>query len=377
MGYNDNGEQRQHISMSIQTFQTLEFDAHDFRTNITGLINTLIERFPEQDICQADIEHAVDIKRSSYINSLSEAGDFTADLQKIAEKLSNDYRRDLEKKFKKLPTEKSLKIRLNNQNFRNLYPEKCEDVSDGEMEQIKADGPFWRNEGYYQAPINYIKAIIADYASHSQAEREAIYFHDLIDQIQAEIDSAKHHLLRVINIEAHGRRGKHLIKPYAIMRDAEGDYNYIVCISKSLNPAYKGKAEFKPVSYRLSRVEKITQAAPSAGSGRITATEKKELERRLRESGVGFLVREACNIKVRLTSSGMERYSSLSHLRPYTKSIEDSPDGQGKILTIFCTQTQALIYFKPFGSEAEVISPEELRDQLNNFYQEASESYSK
>lgn len=76
---------------------------------------------------------------------------------------------------------------------------------------------------------------------------------------------------------------------------------------------------------------------------------------------------------VRLTPKGRGMYNKLYFGRPAYLREENKSDGCYQYY--HCSHNQLELYFRRFGAEAEVISPESLRDKMGKFYRLASRAY--
>ena len=95
---------------------------------------------------------------------------------------------------------------------------------------------------------------------------------------------------------------------------------------------------------------------------------------KIRTVGVQFLLQDSELIRIRFSKRGKAMYESQAHLRPaFTKRREDS-DGSW-VFEFNCTQIQAQYYFFKFGSDAEIISPPELRKEFFEQYSKARSLY--
>ena len=84
------------------------------------------------------------------------------------------------------------------------------------------------------------------------------------------------------------------------------------------------------------------------------------------------LVRKKESSKSRQTQKGKQSYQSRLYSRPEKIESLSTDD----IYVFDCTQQQIFNYFFSFGADAEVISPESLRNRFLNTYENALKSYS-
>lgn len=97
------------------------------------------------------------------------------------------------------------------------------------------------------------------------------------------------------------------------------------------------------------------------------------LELQLVNNSPAYLIGKTGQIKVKLTEKGKQSYQSRLYSRPDKIESLSSDD----IYVFDCTQQQIFNYFFSFGPEAEIISPENLRNRFINTYENALKSYNK
>lgn len=205
-----------------------------------------------------------------------------------------------------------------------------------------------------------------DYASKTGYEREAIVFRNRLEKLAVVIDEPMkdRHLVTI------DRGGKSFdVKPYAVMPDAGWNYHYLAGVGRISG----SKSSYKPMSFRISRIEDIIIRPASYASGKITKTELETLKAALRKRGVQYLVGDEASTLVRLNAAGMKNFDGILHGRPEpTKRVED---GDGVILEFDCTEMQISNYFFKFGGNAIVLKPESLKEDFRRRYRNAALTY--
>ena len=354
-------EQRQHINLSKHAYGIIEEDSFSFwgKTNISGMINAIYHGFAETSM--ASISIASRVYREKMIETIkAEKG--SKNLSDVAietvECCTKGYIKELQNRTKDATKDKTLKIRLQNDIYDDLYPE---------------NGSSWAEAEYYASPSQYLKALCEDYAAQTYFEREAIIFKENLDNLQLYIDNnEKRPILTISYVSARGNHYKYDVKPLRISTAVEAEYHYLICLSKKVG---SDNSEYAPASFRVSRIAGITPHALSAGSGKLTAKQQKELNEAVAKNGVAFLFTSSKSYVVKLTAKGIQDYNQLTHLRPIATKKEFCKDGSG-IFTFDCTEAQIEYYFFSFGKEAKVISHPELREKMRQKFLEAYECYS-
>ena len=126
-------------------------------------------------------------------------------------------------------------------------------------------------------------------------------------------------------------------------------------------------------SSRVSNLDNIRNLRSHAF---ISSEAVKELEKELHEKGGQFMSSSLSEIKIRLSKTGVQNYNRILHLRPAYTNIEKTDDTEDAIYTFNCTPKQIEFYFFKFGSDAEILSPPDLRNHFIEMYQEAVNKYS-
>ena len=363
----DRGEQRQHLSISTHAYEILLNDISAFseKGGISGIINRIIRNYLEDS--EASITCALEKKKSIYTKQIedekTDSSPLTPAEKKVVGLLTAAYRKELidkNTKYKKpLSNSKTLKIRLQNDIYDILGP--SEPLPEIESTVYKTSG-------------NYIKAIIEDYANLSLFKREEIYFKDLFNLISTivSIEPSKRSLYTIKIDRGTEKPQAYRIKPYLLSSSSHAPYHYLVALSKK---ASSERSSYSPASFRLSRIISINKT-PSYGSGKITANEKAEIEKGIRDKGIPYLSADVKRYRVLLTPTGIDNFNRILHQRPIPDKTEKLPDGS-VIMSFTGTDFQMESYFTRLGKDARILSPKSTANHLKKVFGDAYKTYEK
>ena len=334
-----NYEQKQRINVSCSAMSVLDSDYELFgASSRSGFYNRILSAF--FDTAKA----SVDVACERYEAELQTALPANTD-DKVMRALITHYRRRLCAEMESYPQGDSVLFRLNNDNYERLYNEFGEQL-------VERDN--------YTTVGKYLKALLEEYSRLAPAERERVYYAELIDQaIQPAIDAG-------YALEIHTGGGRFLVTPYAVMADAYSAHLYLTGISRPMNDP---EAPAAIASFRLSRIEKAKHRK-SVSHRRLTIDEKRDIERKLREVGVQYLLGNREIVRLKLTPRGMQSYMQRSYMRPYADSM-----GKDGIYTFSCSARQVENYFLSFGADVEILEPRYLRERFTAAYRDAYAVY--
>ena len=199
---------------------------------------------------------------------------------------------------------------------------------------------------------NYFRNMFASYSLLPQDKREMIIFKQNFDLIREAIDTDRKIYFTTIN-----NNTPHIASPYMIANSKEELFNYLLC-------RYNGF----PYSFRVSRIKqiKILNETRELSEG-IT-----DVFDRMARFGPQFsyeVKKPHVPVKVRLSDRGKRMYRSIYLHRPQYFKIEDD------IYFFDCSRAQAFQYFSRFGSNATVLEPSDLVEDLHRFYSSAERKY--
>lgn len=347
-------EGRQHISLSQYAYSTVENDSLNYwgTINYSGfinriVINSMLDSFDEP----ANTEEERIVNELTHFSKPGRTVRLNEDDFKAINRIASAHRNFRIQSFKRYPKDRTLKIRLSKELHETMYPLNDE----------------WDGSNFGLSQGDYIKLLIEDYSRKIVFDRERLFFKSLIEDMENIINSNDDSKRRILLVLSNGDR--FIVKPYRLSYDYEADYNYIIGMA-----AKDGTKDFTVSSFRISRITKCIPRSVSAGSGRITDKEKKEIEQKIKNNGVPYIVGEPKEYIVKLTPQGQLLYNTIFHQRPVYNNIEPKEDGS-VILTINATERQITNYFFTFAKEAEILSPVETRNWMKNRYYSAFESY--
>ena len=325
-----NEDHKQRVNLSSLARSVIEIDQSVFDEggSLSGFINRIITSF--RDTAQASVDLAAGERKQQLLT-----GGYPPE---IVSRLVKEYRTHLLEKIQSYPQGDSLTFRLNNHNFQILYEERAESTA-------------------YSAPSKYLKALLEEYARLSPSKRERVYYAPLIRQ-QLEPAMSAGYMLEV----KAGER-VFLVKPYSLMADPFNSHLYLVGLSY---PADQAADRQTIASFRVSR---LGQVKVKKQNGKLTADEKRQVEKQLQQVGVQYLVGSSDQIKVQLTPAGRYNFLQRSYMRPMPERVE------GDIYYFNCTPMQIRNYFLSFGRDAQILEPESLRADFAETYRLAAKAY--
>ena len=201
---------------------------------------------------------------------------------------------------------------------------------------------------------NYFRNMFASYSLLPQDKRETIIFKQNFDLIRKAIDED-----RKIYFTTSANDAPHIVSPYAIANSKEELFNYLIC-------QYRGF----PYSYRISRIRQVKVLNES----RDFMAQIIEILDDMIKYGPQFsydVKKPHVPIKVKLTERGEYMFRKMYLHRPQPSKIEDG------LYYFDCSRTQAYQYFSRLGSNALVLEPEDLNEDLHRFFSMAERRYRK
>lgn len=325
-----NEDHKQRVNLSSFARSVLEIDQSTFCEggSLSGFLNRVITSFRED--AEASVELAAEERRQQLLASGYEA--------KTAQRLAEEYRQHLTEKMQAYPQGDSVMFRLNNQNFRLLYQEQAESTA-------------------YSAPSKYLKALLEEYARLSPSERERVYYAPVIrQQLEPALEGGE-------LLEVHTLGGHFLVRPYSLMADPFNSHLYLVGYSR------RGDLPADQETIASFRISRLGQVKKKKQKGKLSAEEKRQVEKQLQQVGVQYLVGVQDHIQVKLTPAGRQAFLQRSYMRPTPERVE------GDVYHFNCAPMQIRNYFLSFGKDAQVLSPPSLRQEFIRIYQEAICAY--
>lgn len=216
---------------------------------------------------------------------------------------------------------------------------------------------------YFRRPGLYIRSIIEEYCALPFIKRERIYRKDIYETIERACTER-----RILKIKAnyYGKDQLFYVYPYKIVPDPFHTQSYLVCYSRKAEGQEKDKIV---ASFSMARISSPTMLAKTF---HLNKHEISNIETQIANYSPAYLIGRPEQIKVKLTKKGKQSYQSRLYSRPEKIESLSSDD----IYVFDCTQQQIFNYFFPFGADAEIISPEYLRNRFRNTYEKAIKQYS-
>ena len=346
MGFHGiNKENRQYVCLSQSANSILENDMLAFQiTNRSTIINIIIDNFHEE------AESTLTLSCQRYRTKLSE----TFSDSNLDDTILNQMINLLVDKFRKKTKETntsiekgaskytSFKFRINTKNT-NFFTKDSEENNN------------------YEILGEYIRALLEEYARKRYLDREKIILKDKFDTIDDAIKMKT--CLKVTTLDG----SQITVRPYKITTDPLNMYHYLIGYQEST-------ASNTLISFS-SRVSNLHNIRNLRSHAFISSTAVKELEKELHEKGAQFMSSSLSEIKIRLTKTGIQNYNRILHLRPAYTNIEQLDDTEDAIYTFNCTPKQIEFYFFKFGSDAEILSPSDLRNNFIKMYQKTVNMY--
>ena len=342
-----NDEQKIRIALSKRAKLIMAEDMDIFGVNkVATFINTVFDNYKYE--AQSSISQYLQQKKSDLNNLFNETKLDTESKKLVINQLLSLEENTLNGRIKGYmsPKADSKLYHINNSNVQYLIEECAENIH------------------YNNRPGLYIRSVIEEYCSLPFITRESIYRKDIYDTIEQACNES-----RILKVKAnyYGKDQLFYVYPYKILPDSFNTQSYLVCYSHKVE---ESESEKVIASFSMARIKAPTmlKSTFSLKKDEITA-----LELQLNNNSPAYLIGKTGQIKVKLTEKGKQSYQSRLYSRPDKIESLSSDD----IYVFDCTQQQIFNYFFSFGPEAEIISPENLRNRFINTYENALKSYNK
>lgn len=232
-------------------------------------------------------------------------------------------------------------------------------INDGNVEYLLEDCD---EEQFYSRPGLYLRSVIEEYCSLPFIERERIYRKDIY-----EITERACRERRILKVKAnyYGKDQLFYVYPYKIMPDPLHTQSYLVCYSRKAEEEDKDKIVASFSMARMNPPSMLTKIF------HLNKQEIDDIESQLSNYSPAYLVGKPEQIRVRLTKKGKQSYRTRLYSRPEKIESLSTDD----IYVFDCTQQQIFNYFFPFGPDAEIISPDYLRNRFINSLSKALNQY--
>ena len=206
----------------------------------------------------------------------------------------------------------------------------------------------------------YLANMLASYSEKPFSQRERIVFRDSYDILVACCKKQQ----PVYFVSTTNEQVDHEVVPYMIATGQEEMHNILLCQEEN-----KQTHQLEAQAYRLNRIRGINRSERVAT---LQDNVKQRLEA-MRKQGPQYAINDDVEVCIRLTKKGRGMYKKIYFGRPSYIREENKPDGCYQYYQ--CSYNQLELYFRRFGADAVIISPESLRSKIADFYRMASESY--
>lgn len=357
--YITNESQKQHLNLTDYAWNIIDRDIFTFCTEqknptISFYLNRILENYYEES--PANLTSLYKKSEKKYAALLSEYPEDTMTAQIKNHLIRKLCHTDIEQTVSNLlvyPKGRGHKFRLNNENY-----ERITHLNDTTLESR-----------IFKKPGNYLKAFFESYCRLPYIERERIFFLKTI----LEIENA---LLRQCSLSVTLTNNlRFSVKPYKIETDRHHNFNYLIglCCPYPFETDLENtipSSEPHCASFRISRI--VSAQCRYRNPSSLSSEEISDMESEIKKKGVPFLLNDISETAVRLTDEGVRKYNSMLHLRPpYTNKTSDN------IYFFHVSEMQIEFYFFKFGKDAEILSPESLRNKFHMEYSEACSVYDK
>jgi len=337
---------KQHINLSRHAWDIIEQDIVEFLntspSKISGFLNHILEIYLRDGLFPADIT-------SSILNYEKQQKKWLKDIPGLSKE-----------QIALIIT--SLKEAYINALLQNFHTEKGIgrkfDINNTCRFLLKEKGEFGYEAEIFKKRGTYINTILESYAKLPLAEREDIFFTDLISELKYCI-----HKKQVIYLTGTYRSQQ--LVPYKILHDKYNLHTYLVALPFECE-------QYQSCLFRISQIKNLTRTSLTAPA--FDKETIRHVEEEIKQKGVQYLPGEAQRIQIKLTSAGKNLYHRITFQRPAYEP-QTPEEIKNDIFTFSCTPYQAYVYFKAFGQEAEVLAPVELREDFIRFYETALTAY--
>ncbi len=216
---------------------------------------------------------------------------------------------------------------------------------------------------YYNRPSLYVRAVIEEYCSLPFIERERIYKKDIYERVGKACAERK---MLKIKVSYTGKDQLFYVYPYKIVSDPSHTQSYLACYSRRDGDSEKST---RIASFSMARLNTMNDLSKTF---HLSLAEKEKIEDQIARYSPAYLVGEPEIVKIRLTKKGKQIYHSRIYARPERIEALSTED----VYAFDCTHQQIFNFFFSFGPEAEILSPENLRERFRSTLDEALRRYS-
>ena len=350
MGFFISDSNQIRLRIGFQAYTTILRDIDEFenvpsKQQVSSFLNKIIKNF--YNCAESTIAENKPIIYNKYLAWLGNIPQAEQTALKLTQKEIEERRQNIKKLYSQPP-------KANGQNFKLIMNKYTREILEKSQEQ----------EIYQNSIADYLSAIIQEYAALPREKRELIFFSDIFRTMRHSIDT--HHQIEItVNDKIY------ILKPFDILTNGFLPYYYVIGYAHIRSDS--AVTEDKLLSFRLQRIQAVEEQEISC---KFTNRQRSSLKYILKNPRkIGYLAGEEEEIKVMLTKRGYELYRRKILLgRP--EYIQSTSLNDNKFeLTFNCTQEQIYQYFIRFGKEAEIVSPQNLRERFAYIYKTAAEYY--
>lgn len=207
----------------------------------------------------------------------------------------------------------------------------------------------------------YFSTLLKSYCELAMYKREQIIFRDNYEKLKK---ASNQKTRSRIKFGIKNSTVIHEVIPYKIAISKEEMYNYLLCAE-----IVNGKQVETP--FRLTHIVSVNSAP---GDTIIDADVERHLMK-MEKYGPQYSIEEDVETCIRLTDQGVDTYSKIYFGRPERIPDKDEIKEDGTYYYFDCSTNQLFLYFRRFGCEAEIISPESLRERMISFHRNAISVY--
>lgn len=339
-----NDESKLRISLSDKAWITLTDDMDIFsESSFSGFINTIFKNFYQEAKSSVSIYRE---QRKLELDNLFASLKLDNDSKKIItdyllKKELDEFSTTLDKYKKRTPNGRLYHINKNN---KEILTEDCNE------------------KGNFTSPGSYIKCVIEEYCSLPFIKRERIYRKEIYEKI--EFACKERRILKIV-APLKGKDQTFIVYPYKILADIHDTQEYLTCYSRKIEDA---EADKIPASFSMARLNKLSVLKKKFF---LNAKEISDLDKKIANYSVAYLLGDIKEIHVRLTKKGKDSYQK----RFYSRPPKDNKLSHDDVYVFFCSEHQIFNYFLPFGADAEIIKPLELRENFLKIHEKALNVY--
>lgn len=197
----------------------------------------------------------------------------------------------------------------------------------------------------------FLRSIISEYLSLSQADRERVVRQDMYQEL-CSICETQHSVICYVS----GHKLK--LVPYALVPSREQTGYYLLSIDLD-------SIDKNPVSIRLAKIKRIT---PLDDYYEFSDEELKKLNEIIKK-GVQYASGDILKVRISLTDKGKRLLNFKIYNKPSITKLDNDT------FEVSCTISNFLNYFYQYGKETQILDNDELKEKMRIFYKQAYEAF--